>query len=165
MIRRRDARGEEAAARLCGFEALIVQAVGVAKDRDQLFGLLAYTVPEVFVLLDVLEVLQSLDVVEVLAAGLGDAIAAVAQEILEQNERFVHVAPVLPVIVESLPYHIHDLNERDRVVRGFGDLEHLRRRGPPRIVRCGFSNFDFSWRIVLHHILDCPPNSSHARLF
>lgn len=103
MIRRRDARGEEATARLCGFEALIVQAVGVAKDRDQLFGLLAYTVPEVFVLLDVLEVLQSLDVVEVLAAGLGDAIAAVPQEILEQNERFVHVAPVLPVIVEPLP--------------------------------------------------------------
>ena len=48
-------------------------------------------------------------------------------EILEEDEGLVDVPPVLAVIVEPLPDHLHDLGEGDHVVGQVGNLRHLGR--------------------------------------
>ena len=46
-------------------------------------------------------------------------------EIFQEDQCLVHVSPVLAVIVEPLPDHLHDLGEGDHVVGQVGNLRHL----------------------------------------
>lgn len=91
--------------------------------------------PLILALLHVLEVLEGLDGENVLLALLRHLLRAGLYQILEQQERFVDVSPVLAVVVCSLPDHLHDLGKRDDVVGEVGDLRHDGRRRSPWIVR------------------------------
>lgn len=51
------------------------------------------------------------------------------------------MAPVLAVVVQSLPDHLHDLGESHNVVRQIGHLRHDRGRRAPWIVRGGLTYF------------------------
>ena len=47
-------------------------------------------------------------------------------EIFKEDECLVDVSPVLAVVIESLPDHLHDLGEGDHVVGEVSNLGHLR---------------------------------------
>lgn len=44
------------------------------------------------------------------------------------------MSPVLSVIVQALPDHLHNLSHRHRVVREVGDLGHQGGRGTPLVI-------------------------------
>ena len=91
----------------------------------------------VLVVLNKLEILQSLDRENVFFALLGNLrnsldekqtflsllllsshlFTASLDQILQQHHRLVDMSPVLAVIVQSFPDHLHDLRESDHVVR------------------------------------------------
>ena len=70
-------------------------------------------------------------------------------EILEQDEGLVDVPPVLAVIVEPLPDHLHDLGEGDHVVSQVSNLRHLGRGGAPGVIAGGLTNLDLKHRIAV----------------
>lgn len=63
----------------------------------------------------VLEIFKQLKVVQPLSATLNNFLGAVLDEVVHQGEAFVHMAPVLPMIIQPLPHHVHDLREGGRV--------------------------------------------------
>ena len=56
------------------------------------------------------------------------------------NTHLVYVSPVLPVVVEPLPHHAHDLRESHHVVGEVGNLRHEGTAGAPWVVGGGLSN-------------------------
>jgi hypothetical protein len=84
-------------------------------------------------------------------------LAASLDEILQQDEGLVDVAPVLAVVVQALPDHLHDLREGDHVVGEVGDLAHHGGRGSPWVVGRGLPDLDLCICVVVRHILDVPP--------
>ena len=105
---------------------------------------------------DVLEVLQGLDGEDVLFALQRHSLRARLDQVVEQCERLVDVAPVLAVVVEPFPDHAHDLAEGHHVVGEVGDLGHEGRRRAPGVVGGGLSDFLLSVRVVVHHVLHLP---------
>lgn len=81
----------------------------------------------VLALLHVLKVFECLDRENILFALLSDFLRSRLYQILEQQESFIDVSPVLAVVVRPLPNHLHDLREGDDVVGEIGDLRHKRR--------------------------------------
>ena len=71
--------------------------------------------------------------------------AARLHDVVEQHESLVHVAPVLAVVVDAFPHHLHDLVERDHIVREVGDLGHQGGRGTPGVVGGGLPHLDLLW--------------------
>ena len=83
-------------------------------------------------------------------------VAAGLYDVVEQHQRLVDVPPVLAVVVDPLPNHLHDLGERHNVVRQVGDLRHERARRTPRVIRRGLPNLHLRVRVVLDDILHRP---------
>ena len=67
------------------------------------------------------------------------------------------MSPILPVIVQSFPDHLHDLRECDHVVGEVCDLRHLRAGGAPGVVTGGLPDFDL---INGNDIIQFPTSSS-----
>lgn len=56
------------------------------------------------------------------------------------------VSPV-PVILQALPEHSHDLVARHHVVGQIRDVSHLRAGRPPRVIGCGFSHLTMETQV------------------
>ncbi len=52
------------------------------------------------------------------------------------------MSPVLAVVIEPLPDHLHDLGEGDHVVGQVGNLRHLGRGRAPGVIAGGLTNLD-----------------------
>ena len=78
----------------------------------------------ILVLLEKLEILQRLDEVEIFLAMLRHLIAPGLDDVVYDDQRLVDVPPVLSVVIEPLPQHLHDIRERQMVVRHIGDFRH-----------------------------------------
>ncbi|KAH9402901.1 hypothetical protein TYRP_015664 [Tyrophagus putrescentiae] len=111
-----------------------LQLLLVLQQGDQQLRLLPNAQPLVLVVLKVLKVLQRLNGEEVVAALLGDLLRPGLDQVLEEDQRLVDVAPVLAVVVQALPDDLHDLAEGDHVVGEVGDLAHQRAARPPGLV-------------------------------
>lgn len=101
---------------------------------------------------DVLEVSERLDDGDVLPALLGHPLAARFDQIVQQGQRFVDVAPVFPVVVEALPDHSHHLREGHHVEGQVGNLSHERAGRTPGVVGSGLSDLDLGLGVVVHHV-------------
>ena len=69
------------------------------------------------------------------------------------------MSPVLAVVVEPLPDHLHDLGEGDHVVGEVGDLRHLRRGRAPGVIAGGLADLDLGVRVVVSDVLDVTPET------
>ena len=87
------------------------------------------------------------------AAALAHPLAARLDDVVEQDERLVDVPPVLAVVVDALPHHLHDLAARDDVVGEVGDLRHQRARRAPRVVRRRLAHLHLRQREVVDDVL------------
>lgn len=136
---------------------LPLEAVLVLEEDHQLLALLPDIDALIFaVSVDVLKVLQSLDGEDVLFALQRHPLRSRLDQVVEQGERLVDVAPVFAVVVEPFPDHAHDLTEGNHVVGKVGDLRHKGRRRAPGVVGSGLSDFLFRVRVVVYHVLHLP---------
>lgn len=125
--------------------ALLGDAAVVVEERDDLLGAIADVDPDVAALVVLaLKVLEALDLKDVIACVGDDALGAVLDQVLEERQRLVHVAPQLAALVElarvfnmiqesiksnvteayALVDHGHDLLEFFIVVRRIGNILH-----------------------------------------
>ena len=112
----------------------IFQPLVILQQGDHGLGFLSHVESLVFVVLNKLEILQSLNGENVFFALLGNLgnssgksflihlfpshlFTAGLDQILQQHHRLVDMSPVLAVIVQSFPDHLHDLGESDHVIR------------------------------------------------
>ena len=63
-------------------------------------------------------------------------------QIIQKYQSFVDVPVIFPMIVQSLPYHLHNFRERHYIVRQVWKFRHERARGTPWIIAGGFSHLD-----------------------
>ena len=68
--------------------------------------------------------------------------ASCFDEIFKENKCFIDMSPVLAVVVESLPHHLHDFRESRHVVCQVGDLRHHGGRRTPGVVRRRLPHLD-----------------------
>ena len=61
----------------------------------------------IFILLDIHEVFERLNGENVFFALLGDFLRPSFDQIVEQSQRFIDVAPIFTVIVQPLPDHLN----------------------------------------------------------
>ena len=111
----------------------IFQPLVILQQGHHCLGLLPDVQSLVLIVLHELEILQSLYCENILLALLSDLdnipavrrvppvivpdlLTAGLYEILQQHQRLVDVPPVLAVVIQPLPYHLHDLREGDHVV-------------------------------------------------
>ena len=87
-------------------------------------------------------------------------LAACFYQIFQKHESFINVSPVLAVVIESLPDHLHDLREGDHVVSQVGYLRHLGGGRTPGVVAGGLPDLDLGIRVVVSNILDVTPETS-----
>ena len=80
-------------------------------------------------------------------------VAARLYDVVQQHQCLVDVPPVLAVVVNPLPDHLHDLGEGDHIIRQISDLRHERTRRTPGVVRGRLPNFDLRVSVVLDDIL------------
>lgn len=105
-----------------------------------------------------------MDGIDVLLALLRDLFGAGFDQIFQQQQGLVHVAPVLAVIVRSLPDHLHNLRKGHHVVRQVGDLRHDRGGRSPWIVGGRLAYLDLCIGIVVGKVLDVPAYASNVHL-
>ena len=148
----------EALLRFESLGPLVLEPFVVLEEGHELFGFLAHIESLVLVVLHILKVLESLNGEDILLTLLCHLFAAGLDDVVQQDQRLVHVAPVLAVIVKAFPDHLHDLGERDDVVGEICDLRHEGARGPPGVVRGGLPHPHLCIGEVQHHILE---GSSH----
>lgn len=131
---------------------VLVQLKAVCKKR------------ELTVLVDEGVVLHGPEVVDVLPGGGDDPLAAVLDEVVQQEQRLVGPPPVCPVVLQHpLPEHTHGLWEGLVGEGERGHLLHLLARGTPGVVVSGVANLGLRLRVVhhdvgglVHHLADLP---------
>ena len=72
------------------------------------------------------------------------------------------MSPVLAVVIQSLPDHLHDLGEGDHVVGEVSNLRHLGGGGAPGIIAGGLPHLDLGVSVVVSDILDVSPQTGDA---
>ena len=70
--------------------------------------------------------------------------------------------PVLAVVIQPLPDHLHYLGEGYHVVGQVGNLGHLGGGGAPGVIAGGLPHLDLGVRVVVSHVLDVPPQPGDA---
>ncbi len=99
-----------------------------------------------------------------LPGGGDDPLAAVLDEVVQQEQRLVGPPPVCPVVLQHpLPEHTHGLWEGLVGEGERGHLLHLLARGTPGVVVSGVANLGLRLRVVhhdvgglVHHLADLP---------
>lgn len=163
-VRRRHGSGTEATGDPCHprpglgrLAPLLLQLLLIPQESHQVFGLL----PDVDSLVTpisiyVLEVSQRLDDGYVLPTLLGHPLGTRFDQIVQQGQRLVDVAPVFPVVIESLPDHSHNLREGHHVEGQVRNLSHKRAGWTPGVVGGGLSDLDLGLSVVVDHVLHLP---------
>lgn len=136
---------------------LPLQLLLVPQQSHQVLGLL----PDVDALVTsvsvyVLKVSQCLDGVNVLPALPGHALGAGFDQVVQQGERLVNMAPVFTMVVKSLPDHAHDLSEGHHIKGQVCDFRHERAGRAPGIVGGGLTDLDLGLRVVVDHVFHLP---------
>lgn len=62
-------------------------------------------------------------------------------QVLEQQQCFVNMSPIFPVIIQSFPNHLHDFSERDNIVGKASDFGHKGATGAPVVIAGSFTYF------------------------
>lgn len=65
----------------------------------------------------------------------------------------VDVAPVLAVVIETLPDHAHDFREGHHIVGEVGNFRHEGAGRAPGVIGCGLSHLDLRLGVVVHDVL------------
>ena len=98
---------------------------------------------------------------EIFLALLGHLFTARLDDVVQQHQRFVHMAPVFAIVIQSFPDHLHDLCEGHYIVGQISNFWHKCTWRPPGVIGRCFSNLDLGIWIVFHHILKGSANGRH----